>query len=225
MGFGTLFIGYFFLINISYFGYTDVIGALVMTLGLYRLSSVNADFKHGMIASTVFSVFGFLELALAAVDMFIDLGLTESATPYIGAMRYALIFVLTLYILKGIKEVSLEVEAYELNSRVKRYIPFTAAFLIAFILEIPLVGDLLGGFAPYVYFAMLLFIVIFIALILSAIYKAYMQICMPEDAEPHDKKSKFGFLNKFYDSIEQNGKEYAEYKMRRTAEKNSKRKK
>ena len=41
MGFGLLFIGYFFLLNLTYFEYTDLLGALVMFLAFYKLQTVN----------------------------------------------------------------------------------------------------------------------------------------------------------------------------------------
>jgi hypothetical protein len=41
MGFGMLFIGYFLLINITYFEYTDIIAAMLMLMAAYKLSFVN----------------------------------------------------------------------------------------------------------------------------------------------------------------------------------------
>ena len=46
-----------------------------------------------------------------------------------------------------------------------------------------------------------------------------MQICMPEELNKAPKKSKFEFLNKFYDSIEEKSRAYAEYKLSRSKEK------
>ena len=51
MGFGTLFIGYFFLLNISNFTYTDIIAGMVVLLGLYKLSSVNKQFFYGAVCA------------------------------------------------------------------------------------------------------------------------------------------------------------------------------
>ena len=62
MGFGTLFIGYFLLLNLTYYGFTDVIAASVMLLGLYKLSGVNKYFKAAAISSGALLVFSLGEL-------------------------------------------------------------------------------------------------------------------------------------------------------------------
>ena len=85
MGFGLLFIGYFFLINITYYAYTDIIGAMVMLMALYKLGRFCRDFKHAAVADTVFAVFATGELVLAALGAFGILTLPESATAYIAA--------------------------------------------------------------------------------------------------------------------------------------------
>ena len=58
MGFGTLFFGYFLLLNIAYNTFTDLIAALIMAMGLNKLSTVNHPFKNGFIASVIFAVIG-----------------------------------------------------------------------------------------------------------------------------------------------------------------------
>ena len=54
MGFGTLFIGYFLLLNITMPGVSDIIATLVMLLGLYRLQMVNGKFKAGFFIDCAF---------------------------------------------------------------------------------------------------------------------------------------------------------------------------
>ena len=226
MGFGTLFIGYFFLINISYFAYTDIIGAMVMLMGLYKLSSVNRQFKVGMYIAISFSVFSLAELVISFAEIFIsNKFIYDILPPYLGAARYLMIFAISLTVLRGIAGVACEVDASELASAAKRNRYFTAIFIIASLLEIPFTADILGNASPYIYFAVLLAVIIFILMMLSVIYKAYMQICMPEDLVPKDKKSKFEFLNKFYDRIEEKGRKYAEYKLSASTEKSQKKKK
>ena len=68
MGFGTLFIGYFLLLNLTYYGFTDVIAASVMLLGLYKLSPVNKYFRAAALSSGVFLAFSLGELGIAAID-------------------------------------------------------------------------------------------------------------------------------------------------------------
>ena len=225
MGFGTLFIGYFFLINISYFAYTDIIGALIMLMGLYKLSGINSYFKSAMIGAMAFSAVALAELGLSAIEIFTFgewLPITQS---YISALRYAVIFALSYLITLGIGAVAREVDADEIYKSSKRNLPISYCLAVAAILEIPFFGGFLGDALPYVYFILLIVLVIFTILTLVVIYKAYMQICMPEDAEIKDKKSRFEFLNRFYDRIEAKGREYSEYKMKAAKEKQNKRKK
>ena len=219
MGFGTLFIGYFFLINISYFAYTDVIAALVMTLGLYKLSSVNKSFSYAALSGALFSVFAFFELIASAIDTFAPILWLKNATPYISATRYIFIFITTLLIMRGISEVADEVEADALSATAKSSIYLSSIFIVAALFEMPFISDIFGAVIAYIYFAILLAIVIFIISNLMTIYKAYMQICMPEELKRAPKKSKFEFLNKFYDSIEEKSRAYAEYKLEKSKEK------
>ena len=51
MGFGTLFFGYFLILNVTYYGFTDAIAAAVMLLGFYKLSTVNSYFKYAAYVS------------------------------------------------------------------------------------------------------------------------------------------------------------------------------
>ena len=69
MGFGTLFIGYFLLLNIAYYTFTDIISALVMAMGLYKLSSVNRGFGYAFYASIGFALIGAGELFLEMLSL------------------------------------------------------------------------------------------------------------------------------------------------------------
>lgn len=228
MGFGTLFIGYFFLINPTYFQYTDIIGAVIMLLALYRLSTVNKDFFYGMIVSAVFSLFSLGELALILVDMFLPSGKNETVISYLSSARYIIIFVLTVFILRGIADVSKEVGAGELNKQVKTSLPLSLIFVVAAFFEIPLLR-LISGVGLIIIswgaFITLLAIVVYVINMLVTIYRAYMQICMPEDELPKPKKSKGGFMDKYWAHIEEKNRKYAEYKTNSHNNKKNKRKK
>ena len=224
MGFGTLFIGYFFLINISYFAYTDIISAMVMLMGLYKLSNINRHFGSAMIASFAFAIFAFSELAFAVTELFTTPAWLTTIISYSGAVRYLFIFVLTLFIMRGIETVALEVEAYELSKNAKASVPLSAIFAVASVFEISVFAKIFGSYIAYIYFAILLAIVVSILSNLLTIYKAYMQICMPDELEKHPKKSKLEFMNRVYDSIEEKSKAYAEYKLNESIKKNKRRK-
>ncbi len=225
MGFGTLFIGYFFLINISYFAYTDIISAMVMLMGLYKLSGINKNFKSGMISAGVFVVFSLTELIFAIVELFASPSWLTAVLSYLGAARYLFIFILTLFIMRAISDVATEVEAYALAKNAKASVPLSIIFAIASIFEISAFAKVFGSYIAYIYFAILLAVVVSVLSNLLTIYKAYMQICMPEEEKKPPKKSRFEFMNKFYDSMEKSGREYAEYKIKKKQSKSKKGKK
>ena len=224
MGFGTLFIGYFFLINPSYFQYTDIIGAAVMLLGLYKLSRYDKSFFRATIAAALFFIISLVELAISLLDMIIGV---SDAIYYIYAARYVCVLVLTVFILLGIKSIASEVEADELASRAKASLPLTAIFGAAAILEIPIFNTLGEGAAlalGWVAFAVLLSCVVFVINVLIVIYRAYMQICLPEQLH-RSVKEKSGFMDRYWSHLESGAKEYAEYRQSRKAAKKGKRKK
>ena len=127
--------------------------------------------------------------------------------------------------MRGIADVALEVEAYALSKSAKASVPLSSVFAVASILEISAFADIFGKYIAYLYFAVLLAVVVSILSNLLTIYKAYMQICMPDEEKKPPKKSHFEFMNKFYDSIERRGREYAEYKMEKKQSKSKKGKK
>ena len=225
MGFGTLFIGYFFLINISYYAYTDIIAGLVMLLGLYRLTNVNKSFQYGSYTATIFSAVAFYEIIASLITSIGSHKVLEAIMPYVSSLRYALIFALSYFILKGIEAVAREVQASALSSTARASVPLSCVFLVYAAFEIPFISGLFGSFVAYIFFTLLLAVVFFVISNLVTIYKAYMQICMPEDLKKEPKQSKFEFVNRFYDSIEKKSREYAEYKLNKKQNKNKKGKK
>ena len=222
MGFGTLFIGYFFLINISYYAYTDIISAMVMLLGLYKLSEVNKNFKYGSFATVGFSFIALSEIIMSFIGLFGSFAWIDSLAPYIASMRFAVIFMLSYFILKGIGEVAEEVKAMALFRTAKASVPLSTVFLVYAAFELPFVSRIFGTAVAYIFFALLLSIVAFIFSNLVTIYKAYMQICMPEDLKKQAKPSKFEFMNRFYDSMEKKSQKYAEYKLTKQQNKRNK---
>ena len=98
MGFGTLFIGYFLFLNISYYEYTDVICALVMLMGLIRLSRYNREFSAASAICALFSVMSvlqFIEAIFTTLGMPILTGLTDT----LSTIRYLVIGILSSVIL------------------------------------------------------------------------------------------------------------------------------
>ena len=215
--------------NITYFTFTDIIAALIMAMGLYKLGTVNPQFKGAFYTSLAFAVIGLFELVCGAITMFSPLTSLETALDYTAPIRCIVIAILTLLILQGIERVSDEVGLDELSRRARISMPVSLAiYLVSTLLSVPL--DVGEGFTRVLSVASvltLLAIMIIVAINLVTIYRAYMRICMPEDVdnEVEEKPSRFEFINRHREHTAKKQREYAEYKLERMKKKNSRKKK
>ncbi len=228
MGFGTLFIGYFLLLNVTYYTFTDVIAALVMAMGLYKLASVNRQFKGAFYSSLAFAAIGLVELAFQVYTMFIP-NKDSVVLYYTDIPRYLIITVVSAFILMGIENVACEVGLSELAKRARLTLPFSfSVFAILSVLsvhELEIIIDIKVLSVLSVITLISAFVIIIINLV--TIYTSYMKICMPEDKDNDvvETPSKFEFVNKYRERTKEKQKEYAEYKLNKFKEKNQKKKK
>lgn len=214
MGFGTLFIGYFLLLNITAPGISDIIATLVMLIGLYRLSRINNKFRAGFIVDLVFSGFALVGLVLWSLDIMkmID---TSAIDPYTGMIRSLLVAVLTIAVLMGIHDVAKEVELEKLptTASVMTYISL-AVFGVAILMEAPL----LISWLPPIFYSVFMIIAVlgsFIVIIinLTVIYGAYASICMPSEQKKAPKSDEGdGFFAMFRRRKAESESEDAEYR-------------
>ncbi len=229
MGFGTLFIGYFLILNITYFGYTDLISGLIMTLAFYKLWNINREFRMALGFAAALSAVGLAELVEATLSTFIPTLSSEIFLSYVAPLRHLIIGILTAFMLLGIKSVAEEVGVPDLAKRARILLPFCyAVFAAETVFEFPILAELIPTAALTV-IATLLLLSEFILVILNLVtlYTAYMKICMPEDVDndPKEKQSRFGFVNKFREHEEEKRKEYVDYKLEKLQNKMNKKKK
>ncbi|MBR2342810.1 MAG: hypothetical protein IKA64_00990 [Clostridia bacterium] len=227
MGFGSLFLGYFLLLNITYYGFTDIIAALIMLTALLRLAPLYRPFKLGVYAASVFAVFGAFELVARSMELF-GLGFIDGVwLSYVAVIRYVIISVLTALILLGIKEAASEVGATRLRTRAHRMLYCTFfLYLLSIAAEAPTLGALLPDKALAVLILVTLIgTLVVIGFNLSVIWGANAEICMPEDDKPmsEDKKSRFGFVNEYKRRQREKDEEYAKYRAERLKKKRQKR--
>ena len=214
MGFGTLFIGFFLLLNITYYAFTDIIVGLVILLALNKLSSVNPYFKWAIIPTAIFSLLGLCELFVEVYTMFFE-KLDLTVYHYItGSARYLLLGAFIFLILLGIESVANEVDLPKVSRKARVLIPFSLSVLsFGVIFELPILSL---WFDVYTVTALgmlvLIGVILIVILNLSLIYTCYMAICMPEDLVRKPKKSKFEFVNKFREHEDKKEQEYIEYK-------------
>ena len=198
---------------------------MVMLLGLYKLSEFNKSFKYGSYTAIGFSVVALAEFSLSFVSLLGSFDWIDTVLPYLSSIRFTVIFMLSYFILKGISEIAEEVKATALSKTAKSSLPLSAIYLMYAAFELPFLSSLFGSVIAYIFFVLLLSVFAFTVSNLMTIYKAYMQICMPEEINKTQKASKFEFMNRFYDSMEKKSQQYAEYKLQKKQNKNNKRKK
>lgn len=227
MGFGILFLGYFLLLNFAYPEYTDAISAAIMLYALYKLSSVNKNFKLAFFASAVFTVFGVFELGVEIYTMFLPISSLTTFYSITAILRHSLSAALTILMLLGMRDVSAEV-GLGTHSKKCTYLSYAtlAASLFGVLLEASGLGVIFEGQALAVMAAIsILATLAVIALNLGAIYTCYMQICMPNEQNMERKKSKSALVESFRRHEEEKQREYAEYKFEKFKQKMNKRNK
>ena len=213
MGFGTLFIGYFLLLNLTYYTLTDVIAAAVMLLGLYKLSPVNKYFRFCAISCAVFLAFSLGEFGIGIYEMFMKPISSPALISAMSIIRSVIICALTLFMLKGVELVAKEVEVENLPKKALRAFVATAIiYAMWIILEVPVIDS----YALAVISVMTILATIVLLIInLSVIYSCYMRICMPSDLAPSKQKpSRFGFVNEYRARKEEREKEAAKQRAR-----------
>lgn len=228
MGFGTLLGGYFLLLNFTvYYRFTDVLAALMMFYALYKLSGINQMFKSAAGVSALFSVFGFGELILAALDLFEMITITESLTSILAMVRCLIVGVMTVLMLLGMKSVSDEVGLKALMIKCN-YLSYVTVIVYSFyiFLETASLSAIFSAQAlTYIGASCIIATLALIIMNLTAIFGCYSKICMPKDNKLtgyEEKKSRFGFINKFRAHEEERRREYAEYKMEKYKKKANK---
>ena len=225
MGFGTLFIGYFLLLNLAYYGFTDLIAAAVMLLGLYRLSRVNKYFFESMVASAIFLAFSIGEFGIATYEMFMKPINSAALISAMSIVRCVIIGMLTLLMLKGIEAVAKEVDVEDLPTKASRLAIITAVTYTAWIvLEAPM--SFINDYVLAV-LSLITILATFALLIvnLSVIYTCYMRICMPGDENiGEDKPSKFAFVNEYRARKAERDKEAHDRRVEMLRERNARKK-
>ena len=201
MGFGTLFIGYFLLLNITYYTFTDVIAGMIMLLGLYKLGTVSKHFRVPAWCAVAFSVFGFAELAISIVDMLFTTLLNNNLlVSGLAIGRSIIIAVLTLNMLQAMYAIAVELDVGKVPLKCRTMAIWTMLLYGAEILfETPFISNLIpDGASAVVYLVIIIGMIVVVISNLTIIYSCYMQICMPEDlVEKPQRPSRFAFVNEY----------------------------
>ena len=202
MGFGTLFFGYFLLLDIAYYLITDVIAAAIMAYALSKLSTVNHGFKAALIASLVFLVFSATEFGYGAYEMLFTPSDNPALITYGAVARNVIISILTFTALEGMRDVSAEVGLKPLSKkcRISSYATLPV-YLLAIIAETPALLSFATTYvAAIIGVCSMLITLVFVIVNLTTIHACYCGICMPEENEEKNsskKKKQENFLDAY----------------------------
>ncbi len=192
MGFGLLFIGYFFLLSLPYNGIDilpDIIGFVLMYLALRKLNFYcrdNRHFKYARITTIPCAVLSLALLAVAITNFFAEL---PSALHTILQTAYAVaIGIYELFLLLGIFRLAKEIELPKLAARAQRMLTLTAVYYLSELLIMSgVLSDYLTSIDPtitnYLSFALYLLGYIWMLCTLALIFTCYMRICLEGDEE------------------------------------------
>ena len=213
MGFGTLFIGYFLLLNVTYYGFSDFICSAIILYALYRLSSVNKGFRAAAIAAGVFCVFSLYELTVFIINSFTltDISAMLTAT---AALRSLIVCGFTVPMLIGMRDVCYEVDLKPLGKKChKTLIPTFVIYTLGILIEAQGVFSFIDmKYIAMIGLAVTLAMMILVIVNLVSIYSCYMKICMPDEQTSKKRKTP-AFVEAFRRHEEEKQREYIEYRL------------
>ena len=216
MGFGSLFIGYFLLLNVVMPGFTNILAACIMMLGLYKLSVLNKPFKLAFFICVGFAVFSLADFVVSVLFMFLPTISNATVQNYFSVLRLFACCILTVAILAGIQDVSNEVELEKIpkRSRVLMYATF-AVYMLYMLLSVPELTVFMDKSLEKVLYSIAIFALFGMIIVnLYTIYTCYARICMPGDEKRKEQKpSRFGFVNEYRRHKAEKEQEYAEYRL------------
>ena len=195
MGYGILFIACILLMNFVQYAYTDLICALLLTLGFVRLSPLQREYRAAALFSMLFAALGAAELVALLLSLLAHD--VSFLVPLFAMARALLLGTLTVLMLLGIRKTAREVGLGRLAVRCESTVIMPILLYgITFILEIP--GLFTGDANGIAILAAIVLLLTFVMHVVNAVtvYKAYARICMPEDAEMPTRPSRFAFINR-----------------------------
>ncbi len=231
MGFGTLFFGYFLLLDLPYQTLTNVAAASLMLIAFYKLAYLNRGFKLSFYACAVFGIFALGEATLGVLDEVFFVKFESLLLAYaLHFTRNLLIGATSFLMLKGMRDVAGEVGLKRLSRKCDIWSKITFVIYAANMALVPDFSRLENSDvlrAVYTAYVIVNILTLFVIVMnLTCIFSCYSSICMPSEnrrAPEPPKKSRFGFVNRFREHEDEKRREYAEYKMKKRQSKGKKR--
>ena len=191
MGFGYVFLGCLFTVNVTYHNFTDVFAVALMLLGLSTLApyarGFRLAFKTGLPLLGV-SLFGFF---FAILDLFGVIAFPAWLSPSIATVSFVCKFFFFWLLFVGVDEVARETDIPKLRAHAMRSRFLTPIVcLMGLFLELGIFKTQ-TVFLKYYLLGYLLFGVIYALLNSKTIYECYILICFEGDEDMEKKPSRF----------------------------------
>lgn len=212
MGFGTLFFGYFvmfaFSLSSMYF-FADIIGAVITIFAFSKLAEYNKYFNRAMLAALIFTVFSAVNAAIMMFDFYQSGGAVSQA---VSLMRSLFSAVMHVFMFLGARGIALGAGADKLAKTAERNMAMILVYYAAYMVLTAFPGireDILQYMSMFV----LIYWLVCFVLNIVFIYKCFA-ILVPEDENENEKKrSRFAFINKIDDKMDEFEKNRQEYRL------------
>ena len=223
MGFGILFIGYFFTMNIKLRGYDvppDFIGYMIMIYACNKLSDYSSFFRK---TSKILIVMALLSAAYSGTQLYTNVfgELPELIPNILIISKLMLSIVMHYFLLNAIIEISEDVGRKKIAGKCRRNL-----YITWFLLILQTVSSLpVFQFEGQAYYLISIFIANFAVLLNSIqIFSCYMWICYEGDEEM-DAENTIDPLAKMINKTRKEAAEYNKQKQLERAEKRKSRRK
>ncbi len=183
MGFGSLLVGYLFLLNLGvYEGFTNLIGFSLMAYGMASLRVYNKGLRLAFYAILPLLLVGIADFAVTALEFLSVLPFSpDTNTAFAVAVRL-LTMVFTVLLLEGIRDLAVETGLPVLRGRAARNRILTYVYyILAAALEVATYTPEATQFAIAAAIPVTVFGFVLLLLNVQVLHNAFRWICMPED--------------------------------------------
>lgn len=232
MGFGYLLIGYtvYTLMTLNKYGFAFLLlGCCLLTAAVRKLSEYTHFFGFMFFPLSIMWVDAIYRTYSGISDMFLlSLPLTGGVTVVVfDSLILASVFAFELIMLKSISIQADKVSLSSYTVRAKRnaLVVILSALLQCAMLVVSGMGTKDTKIMTVLMACQLIFTVLSNILNIMLIFSCYMRICAPEDYDMDAKRSRIGFINKFFDKVDEKQNKAREENRKYYEEKLKKRKK
>ena len=194
MGFGYLFVGYLFFFNVAYAGLTDVIGVLLMLIGLSTLSKYAKGFRSALSVAIPLLVISLFSFSVAVCDLLSLSFIPDELSVFATILSHVLKCATLWLVLTGVREISHETGIPVLEARALRNRLLTPIYYLLAILTES--SSVFGAAFPYFAAARMLFGLILTFLCAKCFFECYIWICLEGDENMEQKEGSRGIFGK-----------------------------